>query len=105
MFGKNPFSEENGQMRLELTPAIPEYLLDQNLSIRVRFLGHTDVVYHVPERKAFYPGDYRVYRMELTDSEGRTDCIRGDRLEGQDALNVREGKIAEIEVWMEDIGE
>ena len=102
MFGKNPFSVENGQLCLELTPVIPEYLMDDNLSIRAKFLGHTDVIYHVPEKKNFYPGEYRIYKMQLTDHEGNTICRKGNVLAEQKALEVREGRIERIEVWLED---
>ena len=102
MFGKNPFTVENGQLCLELAPAIPAYLLDDNLSIRARFLGHTDVVYHVPEKKNYYPGEYRIYKMQLTDRDGGTVCSKGNILEEQKALEVREGRIERIEVWLEE---
>ena len=102
MFGKNPFTVENGQLCLELAPAIPAYLLDDNLSIRARFLGHTDVVYHVPEKKNYYPGEYRIYKIQLTDRDGGTVCSKGNILEEQKALEIREGRIERIEVWLEE---
>ncbi len=105
MFGACPFYVEDGELNLRPEPMIPAYLLDRNLSIRAKFLGHTDVVYHVPEQRDFYPGDYRICKMELTDSEGNVTCVRGDRLTGQDARNVREGKITVIQIWLEEIAE
>ena len=102
MFGVRPFFTEKEKLCLQFAPTIPEYLLDQNLSIRARFLGKTDVVYHVPRAGAYYPGDYRIYKMLLTDREGNTCLVKGDRLENVDARNVREGRITGIEVWMEE---
>ena len=102
MFGTNPFSVKNGELCLELTPLIMDYLLDDNLSIRAKFLGHTDVIYHVPEKKNFYPGNYRIYKMQLTDHEGGTVCRKGNILEGQTAAEVRDGKVERIEVWLEE---
>lgn len=101
MFGICPFYTENGKLCLQFAPAIPEYLLDQDLSIRARFLGKTDVVYHVPCNRAYYPGDYHIYKIQLTDREGNTCLMKGDRLEDADARKVREGNITGIEVWME----
>ena len=101
MFGACPFYTENGKLCLQFAPAIPEYLLDQDLSIRARFLGKTDVVYHVPCNRAYYPGDYHIYKIQLTDREGNTCLMKGDRLEDADARKVREGNITGIEVWME----
>ena len=100
MFGIRPFYTENGKLCLQFAPAIPEYLLDQNLSIRARFLGKTDVIYHVPRERAYYPGDYHIYKMQLTDREGNTCLVKGDRLEEADARRIREGRISGIEVWM-----
>ena len=105
MFGACPFSVEDGELNLRPEPMIPAYLLDQNLSIRAKFLGHTDVVYHVPKQGDFYPGDYRICKMEFTDSEGNEKCVRGDRLTGQDARDVREGKITGIQIWLEETAE
>lgn len=101
MFGIRPFYTENGKLCLQFAPAIPEYLLDQNLSIRARFLGKTDVVYHVPCSRAYYPGDYHIYKMQLTDREGNTCLVKEDRMEDAYAVKVREGDITGIEVWME----
>ena len=102
MFGTNPFSVKNGELCLEFAPVIADYLLDDNLSIRAKFLGHTDVIYHVPEKKNFYPGNYRIYKMQLTDHEGSTVCRKGNTLEGQAAAEVRDGKVERIEVWLEE---
>lgn len=102
MFGKNPFVVKNGKLCLEFLPVIPDYLLDDNLSIRARFLGHTDVIYHVPEKKNFYPGNYGIYKMQLTDHNGSTVCRKGNILEGQTAAEVRDGKVKQIEVWLEE---
>lgn len=102
MFGKNPFVVKNRKLCLEFLPVIPDYLLDDNLSIRARFLGHTDVIYHVPEKKNFYPGNYGIYKMQLTDHNGSTVCRKGNILEGQTAAEVRDGKVKQIEVWLEE---
>lgn len=102
MFGKNPFVVKNGKLCLEFLPVIPDYLLDDNLSIRARFLGHTDVIYHVPEKKNFYPGNYGIYKIQLTDHDGSTVCRKGNILEGQTAAEVRDGKVKQIEVWLEE---
>ena len=105
MFGICPFSVEERELTLRPEPMIPAYLLDDNLSVRARFLGHTDVVYHVPKQGDFYPGDYRICKMELTDSEGNIKCVRGDCLTGQDARDVRDGKITGIQIWIEESAE
>ena len=91
MFGICPFSVEERELTLRPEPMIPAYLLDDNLSVRARFLGHTDVVYHVPK--------------QLTDSEGNIKCVRGDCLTGQDARDVRDGKITGIQIWIEESAE
>ena len=105
MFGACPFSVEDGELNLRPEPMIPAYLLNQELGIRAKFLGHTDVVYHVPEQRDFYPGDYRICKMELTDSEGHVTCVREDHLAGQDARDVRDGKITVIQIWLEETAE
>ena len=105
MFGACPFSVEDGELNLRPEPMIPAYLLDQELSIRAKFLGRTDVVYHVPEQRDFYPGEYRICKMELTDCDGHIKCIGEDHLAGQDAQDVRDGKITVIQIWLEETAE
>ena len=97
MFGKTPFTVENGELVLELTPAIPAYLLDENNSITATLLGTTEVVYVSQEKKDIIPGKSEIASMKVELADGTVISVDGGRLYGEDAEAIRAGKARRIE--------
>lgn len=98
MFGKTPFVMEDGKLVLELSPAIPEYLLDENNSISAVFLGTTEVVYKSLERKDIIPGSSEIQSLNVEFADGTGVSADGGRLYGEDAEAVRAGRAVRITV-------
>ncbi len=96
-FGGAPFRMEDGELVLELSPCIPDYLVPECGTVEAEFLGGTRVVYHASGRKALLPGDKAVY-LELT-VNGHTERIEGSCLKGEKALAVRQGKAESIQMY------
>ena len=97
MFGIRPFVMEDGKLVLELSPAIPEYLLDENDSISATFLGSTEVVYKSVERKNIIPGSSVIASLKVEFNDGRRLDADTGKLYGEDAKAVRAGKARRIE--------
>ena len=50
MAGKRPFCLKDGELCLDLRPALPGWLFDDEGKITFTFLGHTQITYHNPSR-------------------------------------------------------
>lgn len=100
MFGKTPFALKNGSLSCSLTPVIPEYLLDENCRLEAKLLGTTQVVYQVPERRNYFPGNYEVISMKLYYQNGSEAEIAGAAAQEKLAEDIRAGRVERIEVYL-----
>ena len=70
MFGPRPFIMDNGQLRLSLSPCIPEYLVGDNKEIEATFLGEIHTVYKLGSLCELIPGKYSISRICLEGADG-----------------------------------
>ena len=97
MFGEQPFSLEGGTLVCRLEPAIPAWLVGEDLTVSARFLGNTDVTYRLPDREGLVPGGYRAAQIRLRFRDG-SSARAEDALRGGPALALRDGKVAAVEL-------
>ncbi len=68
----------------------------------VHFLANTLLVYHNPKGRDVVPdGDYRIERIEIEDHHGKRRCFTEGFIPSPYAGQVREGKTARIDVYIE----
>ena len=100
-FGAKPFDTADGQLRLTLVPALPKRLIPEDGAVSAMFLGRTMDTYQLPQRETVTPETHRAKAYHLTDEKGITRTVTGESLHEQDALCVREGRVASIRVELE----
>lgn len=100
MFGRQPFTVCGGELTLQLTPALPAYLLQENGSVEAVFMGETKVVYHVGECKDYIPGEYQITECTLEYAGGRKESAQRGVISGSLAEDVRDGKVSRIDVTL-----
>ncbi len=98
MFGKAPFTLEEGELILRFQPAIPEYLINDQDQISAAFLSKTTVTYHLNGKKQLIPGQYQISSIECEDRDGKTEIIADRRITGDLAHKIREGSIHKINI-------
>lgn len=92
MFGETPFAMEDGELTLRLNPMLPARLIPEDGVVEAMFLGTCRVRYHIEGAGSLIPGRYTA-RYVL---DGR-EC---DGLRGEDARAVRDGRIAQMDVFI-----
>lgn len=98
MFGKQPFALLDGKLSLQLSPALPEYLIGEEKQVTAMFLSKIPVTYHVDEKKAYLPGQYRVESVDVVYEKGSHYTITGGVISGKLAEDIREQKVSAIHV-------
>ncbi|MGN0243323.1 MAG: hypothetical protein ACI4CT_04580 [Lachnospiraceae bacterium] len=101
MFGRRPFLAAGETLELCFEPCIPDYLLDETRMVQATFLGKIAVIYHMAEKKCYFPGRYRVVRYEVTKENGEKIEITQERITGELCEQIRQGKVTQIEAWIE----
>ena len=96
MFGERPFSLQDGRLVCRLEPAIPAYLIGEDLTVRARFMGSTDVTYRLADRLDHIPGGYRTEEIRVRFRDGSDDAVSGGTLEDRLARALRDGEIAAV---------
>ncbi|MBQ8833688.1 MAG: hypothetical protein IJ001_02020 [Oscillospiraceae bacterium] len=99
-FGPRPFRVEAGELCLEFTPFIPEYLMPADGIVETTFLGSIPVRYQAEGCRELRPGVTEAAGYALTDSDGNTVTVPGKLLRGEYALAVRGGQVSAIHVTM-----
>ncbi|MBP5179906.1 MAG: hypothetical protein J6127_01270, partial [Clostridiales bacterium] len=96
MFGQSIFvySEAEGLV-FAPKPTIPSYLIGDDLTISTRLLGTTRVVYKLPSKKDYIPGEYSVTGISI---DGRLNA--GSYVSGSDAEAIRVGNVKKIEITL-----
>lgn len=99
MFGLHPFREEQGTLVLKFEPLLPSYLIDETRTVEAAFLGRTRVIYHLGDREDYIPGGCTASKYIVNWTDGSSGAYESG-LTGQEALAVRDGKAARIEVYL-----
>lgn len=97
-FGKTPFRMRDNKLTLTFEPFIPDYLIPENGEIKTTFLGKIGVIYHVGKSSALIPGETVPKRWTLIERSGEKRTVEGDHLPEKDALAIRNGEIAQIDI-------
>jgi hypothetical protein len=118
--GQRPFRmSDSGELQLKLEPSLPGWLFTEapqkasfwdlnqvwkeieipSHCFAFRFLGHTLVVYHNPERSATY-GEIAasVRRCTFLYRNGSSKTLEGAVFEGELALHVRDGRVERMDL-------
>ncbi|MDR2023507.1 MAG: hypothetical protein LBQ71_09750 [Hungatella sp.] len=98
MFGEKPFRMEEGQLCCFFEPAIPGYLIPEDKTVEVNFLGKTKIVYEFFEKQDMIPGSYRIEKMELEYLDGKRAEIKEAGLFGDAAMKLRDGKMKSLTI-------
>lgn len=101
MFGKQPFTVQDGTLCLKFVPALPQYLVGEDGCISAMFLGKIPVTYRVREQADYLPGRYRITSIDVTYEKEGHYTTTGDTICGTLAEIIREGKAESICVTME----
>lgn len=102
-FGRQPFSFANGKLTLRLSPALPARLIPEDGVVRAMFLGHTEVIYHLPDQTSITPNTHCASEYRLIEASGQERQIVSCVLCGTDAEDVRRGKYQAIHVIIKTI--
>ena len=98
MFGKQPFTWENGELVFCPLPAVPEYLVEENGCVEAVLLGETRVVYKFGKKKNYIPGEYHTEEYQLEYKDGSSIYTQQDVITGKPAEDIRNGAVKEIYV-------
>jgi len=101
MAGETPFYVDSGDLFLQFKPILPGWLFDDEGKIAFRFLGHCWVIYHNPHRQNTYPKNVSIAKAILTKEDQETVEIEGEIIFTAFAKMVREGKIKQIDLFIE----
>ncbi|MCR5770603.1 MAG: hypothetical protein K6G87_05130, partial [Butyrivibrio sp.] len=105
MFGSKPFGLESGELVFAPSPVIPEYLIlksdDGDKVISARFMGQTDIIYHLGERKDYIPGEYKITKMVATDVQGKEKEIIGQVMKADAAIALRSGAYKKVDIYLD----
>lgn len=118
-FGNKPFRYSGGELIFKPNPALFKELFTENKAkiklqvnedkkeivnlpastYSVRFLGNSLVVYHNKEMKNTYGEDkVKVREMKLTYFDNEIVRIDDNKVKGDKALDIREGKVKQIDI-------
>ncbi len=96
MFGRSIFTySESEGLIFAPKPLIPSYLIGDDLTIRTRLLGTTEVIYRLPSKKDYIPGKYSVTGIN---ADGK--LTSGSYISGDEAEAIRVGNVKRIEITL-----
>ena len=84
------------QLKLELQPAFPSYLVGESKEVICTFLGAISVTYQFNKAAAVIPGSYIVDSYDIIYIDGTTCHITGSVIKGPAAEDIRNLKVKEI---------
>eukprot|EP00808_Paulinella_micropora_P028469 g74932.t1 len=97
MAGPRPFGQdEQGQLYMELKPALPSWLFTEQGTLTFRYLGAVDITYH--QEGGFNSWDTVVASTEVTFSDGPKQTYGGPKLPAEVATKVRSGGVSKMTV-------
>lgn len=100
MFGKQPFTWENGKLSLQFKPLLPDYLISEN-TIEAMFLGTIPVIYKLPDQNTITPANAKISRYEVTDNNGTIIRVNSGVIEEELAKRIRNKEVSQIVVTLE----
>lgn len=97
MAGKHIFRMADGELQLQLNPALPGWLFDDQGEVSFTFLGSTLVTYRNPGRRDTFGGNAAaICRMTVVKRDGQQIRIDGNAITGTLAEAVRNGLVESI---------
>ncbi len=101
-FGKNTFSlDGDGTLMFTPQPAIPDYLIDEKdgkLFVSSTLLSKVKVTYVFDKKGNYFPGGYEITDISGIYDGGESFTVPGGVLTGEKALDLRDGKIKELNI-------
>lgn len=95
------FTSENRKVRLQVTETEAEEIEIPENSFAHRFLGHTLIVYHNPERKnTFGPNKAEIVRYIVTTERGTEISVEATDIKGELAHRIRDREIKKIDIFL-----
>lgn len=101
MFGSVPFRMKDGELTFTLEPAIPEYLYGDDGTVSARFMASTDIIYHMTDKRDYFPGNYTIRKIVMKDEKGNVKEVSDEILKGKDAELTRNGIYKTIDVYLD----
>jgi hypothetical protein len=98
MVGKTPFFVADGEINLQLKPALPGWLFDNENMISFNFLGKCNIAYHNNLRKDTYSENMCIKKIDLYLDEKKIE-LNGNIIPSPYASLVRENSIQKIEAY------
>ena len=96
MFGETPFVVCDGELIMELKPAIPSYLLSEECKIEAVLFSKTKVCYSVENKMDVIPGNYVVHSAEVIWEDGTDTTYEDGIIKGNSAIRIRNGEAVSI---------
>lgn len=98
--GRQPFKvNREGDLLLQLQPILPGWFFTEEATFSFRFLGHTAVTYHNPEKKDTYDSDATIQEYVLRFKNDSEMTVKGDHIPAPYAEDIRNGNITEINAF------
>ena len=98
MIGKNPFTIDNGELCLQLQPALPGWLFDQEGRLSFTLFGQCTVTYFNPQKKDTFAENGTPQTMHIFIGDEKIE-IQGNRISSPYAALVRAGSVRRIDVF------
>ncbi|OLS37081.1 hypothetical protein BTR22_10360 [Alkalihalophilus pseudofirmus] len=101
MTGGSPFKLKEGELSLELSPRLPDWMFDENGEVTFTFLGEISVTYITRAKKSTY-GDDAVTPsgIELTFKDGAVKEVLANEVTGELAQAVRSRDVSKMNVYL-----
>lgn len=101
MFGRCPFTQQEGELKLKFEPAIPQYLSGDERQVRAMFLSTIPVTYTLKKGGDYFPGSYRIESMDVVYPDGNRYTTTKDCITGKLARDVRDRLVTAIHMTLE----
>lgn len=97
MFGEKPFTIREGELVMQLQPAIPNYLLSEEGIVEAVLFSKTKVCYIVENKMDVIPGRYVVHTAEVVWEDGTSTSYKGGIITGDSAIRIRNKEAEKIQ--------
>jgi hypothetical protein len=100
--GLKPFGlDSQGRLALKFEPILPSWLFTAARTYSFKLFAKTMVTYHNPRMKdTFGPQGVKAQKIVLTYPDGHSTRIKGGQLDESYALDVREGRLKSLNVYL-----
>lgn len=97
MFGETPFVLRDGELVLQLQPAIPSYLLSEECKVEAMLFSKTKVCYSTEKKVDLIPDRYVVKTMNVVWEDGTSTSYVDGVIKGESAVRIRNGEAVNIQ--------